>query len=352
MRHNFVFARPGTFAAWPANNGLWSWDGKVFLVGFTVGGFHEQPGHNILEPYRSVLARSVDKGETWTLVEPANFVGRGAEVQESPGHIDFAAGGVAVRVVGTSYHGSSIPSGAFFVSPDRGDTWQGPYAFGSLAQHAKLKGLEITSRTDYVVDGPKSCLFMMSARVPGQPEDRVFCARTTDAGRSFSFVSWIVPPADPYRALMSATVRCRSGDLVTAIRRRESGTERCWIDAYASADDGSTWTLLGKVRDTGPWNGNPPALTELADGRLCCVFGERATCRIIVKYTMDQGKTWGRDLVLRSDFERDSFGDPDLGYARVTQRGDGKMVAIYYWATRENPHQHIAATIWDPEQDS
>ena len=71
---------------------------------------------------------------------------------------------------------------------------------------------------------------------------------------------------------------------------------------FAKKLNGETWNLLGKVRDTGPWNGNPPALTELADGRLCCVFGERATCRIIVKTTLCCspaplcGKCWAKAL--------------------------------------------------------
>ena len=49
-----------------------------------------------------------------------------------------------------------------------------------------------------------------------------------------------------------------------------------------------------------------------------------------------------------------SFGDltdcPEPGgYARVLQRADGRMVACYYWATEEAPHQHIAATIRERE---
>jgi hypothetical protein len=38
----------------------------------------------------------------------------------------------------------------------------------------------------------------------------------------------------------------------------------------------------------------------------------------------------------------------DLGYPRLVQRPDGKLVAMYYWATKENPEQHIAASIWQP----
>ncbi len=148
---------------------------------------------------------------------------------------------------------------------------------------------------------------------------------------------------------MPSTVQSGSGKLIAAVRRRKADSERCWIDAYVSSDGARSWLLAGKVGDTGGWNGNPPALTRLRDGRLCCVFGDRASCRIIAKYSADDGRSWGRDVVLRSDFACDGFGDPDLGYPRVLQRADGKVIALYYWATREMPHQHIAATVWDPD---
>ena len=348
MKHVVIYAEAGRFAGWPANNGLWSWGGREILAGFTLGGFDEQPGHNIREPYRSILARSRNEGDTWTAVEPENFVGRAAGVSGSPGGFDFTAFGFAMRVVGTGYHGSDNPAGAFYASDDRGDTWRGPFSFGSLADHTELLGLEITSRTDYIVSGPGECLLMMSARGPEVFTDRVFCARTSDGGRSFSFVSWIVGPADPYRAVMPSTVRCRSRRLVSAIRRRDLTTGRCWIDAYGSAEDGSKWVHLASVGDTGPWNGNPPALAALTDGRLCCVYGDRQSCRMMAKFSPDEGRTWDGESVLRADFRRDRYGDPDLGYPRVVQRADGRLLAVYYWATAEIPAQHIAATIWDP----
>ena len=75
MRHVTVHERAGVFAGWPANNGIWSWEGREILVGLVVGAFEEQPGHNIHEPYRCILARSLDQGETWSAVEPEHFVG-------------------------------------------------------------------------------------------------------------------------------------------------------------------------------------------------------------------------------------------------------------------------------------
>jgi hypothetical protein len=352
MRHVTVYHEAEIFAGWPANNGLWCWDSREILVGLTCGPFEEKSGHNIGEPYRSILARSGDQGETWTTVEPANFVGSHAEVRCPTDKIDFTHPGFAMRIVGTGYHGSTSADGAFYVSSNRGDTWQGPCSFGSLTDHPELRGLDITSRTDYVVQGPQECLLMMSARSAGASldKDRIFCARTSDGGRRFHFVSWVVPPTDPDRAVMPSTVQSGSGQLVTAIRRRQGGGQRCWIDAYGSADNGRSWKLLCKVADTGPWNGNPPALVRLDDRRLCCVYGERATCRILARYSGDSGRTWDRDVVLRADFHRDRHGDPDLGYPRVMQRADGKLAAIYYWATAAMPHQHIAATIWDPAE--
>jgi len=351
MKHITVYEESGVFAGWPANNGLWCWDGEEILVGLTAGAFEEKPGHNIKEPYHSLLVRSIDQGESWTVVQPATFVGSGEVARPLANEIDFTDCGFAMRVVGTGYHGSVRPMGAFYVSRDRGDSWQGPYSFGALRHCRELRDLEITSRTDYVVEGRHECLLLMSARGagPALTMDRVFCARTTDGGRSFRFVSWIVPPTDPYRGVMPSTVRCDSGKLISAIRRREPGTQHCWIDAYTSVDDARSWALASRVGDTGGRNGNPPALTRLHDGRLCCVYGERATCRIIARYSADEGSMWGQDIVLRSDYERDSHDDPDLGYPRVAQRADGRLIALYYWATKSMPHQHIAATIWDPE---
>jgi len=352
MKHVIVYEDPDGFCGWPANNGLWNWDGKEVLVGFTLGGFEEKPGHNIKEPYRSMLARSTDQGDTWKAFQPENFVRQGIQATALTEPLDFTAPGFAMRVVGIGYHGSNEPRGMFFASNDRGTTWQGPYSFGDLMQHGELAGLSFTSRTDYVVEGPREMLVLMSARKEGGGMvDRTFCARTTDGGLTFRFVSWMVPPSDPYRAVMPATVRCASGRWVAAVRRREIGADRsCWIDAYASTDGGATWQWQVKIGDTGGHNGNPPALTKLRDGRLCCVFGNRDQAVMLAKYSEDEGRTWRQEVVLRDDFQRDRYDDADMGYPRVFQRADGKLMALYYWATKEHFHHHIAGTIWEPEE--
>jgi hypothetical protein len=72
LRHVVVFGQTNLFAGWPANNGVWSWDGREIIVGFVTGKYRQQSGHNIELPYRSVFARSLDGGETWQHEDPDN----------------------------------------------------------------------------------------------------------------------------------------------------------------------------------------------------------------------------------------------------------------------------------------
>lgn len=347
MKHVVVYAAEGKFAGWPANNGLWSWDGQTALVGFTVGGFEEKKGHNITEPYHSFLAKSTDLGETWTAFEPSNFVASDAEATPLTTPLDFTDPGLALRFAGVGYHGGKRPEGAVFVSRDRGDTWKGPHTLGALHRNPELHGGDITARTDYVVLGPRDLIVMMSGRAGGPNTNRTFCVQTTDGGLTFRFISWVVPPEESARSIMPSTVRCASGKLVTAVRRISSGSDSCWIDAFASVDTGRSWTKTAQINDPSGWSGNPPALVELRDRRLCCVYGNRDRACIVARYSADEGRTWTDETVLRDDYQRDSHDDPDLGYPRVFQRADGKLLATYYWATKDRPHHHIAATIWD-----
>jgi Neuraminidase (sialidase) len=211
-----------------------------------------------------------------------------------------------------------------------------------------LRGYEITSRTDYLINGASDCLLFSSARKigTGKDDDRVFWCRATDGGRQFVFGGWIVPPDDQFRAVMPTTVRLSATELVTAIRRRRSNN-KCWVDAYSSDDNGRTWRLQGKVGDTGASNGNPPALILLKDGRLCCAYGNRSNNQILARVSDDKGKNWQKEIVVRDGYMPDKHGDADFGYPRMFQREDGRIVTIYYWADQERPQPHIAATIWN-----
>jgi len=355
-----VASKPGMFYGWPANNGVWSWDrGREILVGFSEGKFDERSGHNTFgqsEPavgIDSLLGRSHDGGRTWMVEDPPDFVGDGGKPAPSPGGIAFTQPGFALRTEGIGYHGSDDPQGSFFYSTDRGHRWQGPFQFTGLMDDANLKDMDCTSRTGYLVTGQDSCLVFMSARPKqnGSGRDKTFVAETTDGGRTFHFVSWIVPLSDPHRAVMPAVARLKDGTIVAALRRRIPGDDKtpCWVDCYGSKDNGRTWTFLSRVGETGTGNGNPPALVALRDGRLACAYGDRSRVKLFARLSADGGKSWAEEIVLRDDFQPDKYGDKDFGYPRLVQNSKGELVTLYYWATKELPQQQIAATIWEPE---
>ena len=347
IQHVIVCYEPGRFCGWPANNGVWTW-GDEILVGFHQADYVPKDcGHSIGGNGRSLLARSLDGGQTWKVEDPDNFPGDGGKAVPSPGNINFAHPDFAMRCGGPE----------FFISYDRGKRWQGPYKFPDFGLNRKL-----TSRTDYLVNGKNDCLVFLSAkepRVEAAVQDRAFCARTTNGGKTFRFVSWMTDEPLKIRSVMPSTVRCSKNHLVSAMRRRLdveiSGghkMRRCWIDVYQSKDNGKTWEFLSQVADTGKSNGNPPSLVRLRDGRLCVTYGYRGVCSayryrwepqgIRARISNDNGKTWSQEIVLRNDART-----WDIGYTRSVQRPDGKIVTMYYYTTEKHPEQHIAATIWD-----
>ena len=139
---------------------------------------------------------------------------------------------------------------------------------------------------------------------------------------------------------MPSTIRLSKTSLLTAVRRRQ-GLKRC-VETWRSGDDGKTWKDPTKVGDTGV--GNPPSMIRLADGRICITYVYRAApFGIRASLSDDQGRTWGKEIILRDD-----GGGQDLGYPRTVQRPDGKIVTIYYFHDELKSERYIAATIWTP----
>ena len=379
--HVVVYHEEDKFLGWPANNGAWSADGVNMLVGFTHGDYKLIiDNHNIGGNQVSWLARSTDMGQTWEGYDPIDYVGdfgKEPELKTLENPIDFSHPQFAMRIVGTGYHGAHDTRGHFFFSYDAGKSWNGPYRFGAdnirewpeLKNTALSEDIELTPRTDYIVEGKDKCLIFMSVRAKGEfGTDRLFCMRTVDGGRTFKFVGWVVPPYDekkvdlslkvkleeddaqnPHpnqcRAVMSQTIRLENGNLICAMRRKYK--EHNWVDAYVSEDGGNSWTFLSEVGDAGAGNGNPPALNITDKGRLIAVFGNRKEPgTMMVVYSDNEGKSWSEPKILRDDFGSEDMETIDLGYPQLLKRKDGKMIALYYWSTKDCLH-HIAATIWD-----
>lgn len=350
VQHVKVYHQPGMFGGWPANHGIWSW-GNEILVGFTMGYYKDLGArHNIdrEKPEMHMLARSLDGGLTWAVEDPG---ARGylltdggylhgvprpdvtyPELMESEGGVNFEHPDFAMAVR-TNSTGAGI--GRFFYSYDRGHSWEGPFRLPDFGTPG------IAPRTDYIVNGPDDCMLFITAARPDGNEGRPLCVRTKDGGKTWEFVSWIGPEPDG-SAVMPASARLSETDILAVVRcRRES---RHWQSAYLSRDNGQSWEYLNDpVPDAA--GGNPPALIKLRDGRVCLVYGYRGEpFSIRAKLSSDGGRSWGEDIVLRDD-----GANRDLGYPRIVQRPDGKVVAVYYFNDLETgPERYIGATIWDP----
>ena len=349
VRHVPVYAVSGRFGGWPANHGLWSW-GNEILVGFSAG-YYKDLGperHNIdrQKPEEHLLARSLDGGETWVIEDPSlhgALIPTGKALhgvapsglhekpwRDCPGGIDFTHPDFAMTLRMTDVN---VGPSRFYYSTDRGHRWEGPFRLPMFGQSG------VAARTDYLVAGPRDCLLVLTASKSGGGEGRPFCARTTDGGRTWQFVSWINENPKGY-AIMPSTVRLSDRELLTAIRCRDEANAR--IETYRSLDDGRHWKLENvPAPDLGA--GNPPSMIRLKDGRVCLTYGHRAApFGIRGRLSKDGGRTWEPEIILR-----DGGGGQDIGYPRTVQRPDGKVVTIYYFHDQPKGDRSIAATIWD-----
>jgi len=354
VQHYVAAIEKDRFHGWPANNGAWHW-GDEILVGFTQGDFDTRDGHNISGIQESKFARSLDGGETWEMYDPENFLDdenvkwlpKGKKKLEAP--VDFTHPGFAMRIFATGYHGNDDPEGGFYYSYDRGATWNGPYYLGNIHKHAELQGKALTPRTDYIVMSQNECFVFISANdnAPGGTS-RIACCRTTDGGLSFDSLTWVTPSTTEYRAIMPSTVQLSDTKFLLAFRKinTDKSELESTIDVYVSTDRCRSWSYLNIIKEI-KTNSNPPALVRLDDGRLCCVYGDRDTGKMCGKYSADEGATWGDEFIIRESYQSvDEWAD--MGYPRLVQRTDGKLVAMYYWASPEHPQQYIAASIWTP----
>ena len=354
FQHVIAAIEKDKFHGWPANNGAWSW-GDEILVGYTQADFDVARGHNLTGIQESKFARSTDGGETWRMFDPENFLDdenikwlpAGKTKLQEP--MNFAHSGFAMRVFASGYHGNDDPDGGFYYSYDRGATWNGPYFLGDMHNHSELVNAALTPRTDYIVMNKSECFVFITANLgEGEKTSRIACITTKDGGLTFEFVTWITPETTKYRAIMPNTIQLSEDTFLLTFRKINDPKTpiESTIEAYISTDRCQSWKFLSTIKEIKE-NSNPPAIVQTDDGRLCCAYGDRDSGKICGTYSSDVGKTWSEEFVIRESYQSlDEWAD--MGYVRLVKRTDGKLVAMYYWASPDHPQQYIAATIWKP----
>jgi hypothetical protein len=272
-----VYDEPGRYAGWPANGGFWMW-GNEMAVAFECGWFEDRPdwqdGHarDGSRGNEDIVARSSDGGLTWTH-KKYDIMSSDDGIRDIPEGMDFANPDFGFKCQGER----------FYYTYDRGKNWFGPYRLRITGLSGAYENIE--SHTCYIINGKKDGHFFFGVE-PDDAEDRFYCARTTDGGKTFGFLGWISPSPEEAakyeRWAVYSAVKLSENHLVAALRRKinkkRGRIKRLnWIDVYESKDNGRTWSFLSKVADTdvvnSDHNGNPPSILKLKDGRLCVTAG-------------------------------------------------------------------------------
>lgn len=356
MKKNVIVHREdGRFCGWPANHGMWCW-GNEILVAFKEGKFHNISHDHAFdrsEPTRVLMGRSLDGGETWSITDPEmkKFpdLPKGVrinmnDVGECPGGIDFSNPDFCLNFAMSAC--DSNADSWWYWSGDRGHSWNGPYSIPNFGFP------NIQARTDYhVLNKDEVLIFLTAGRHCAEGrEGRVICVKLCEGGKRFELVGLVGEEPNPEgHCIMPTTGIRKNGEIVCICRIwyvNMDGSFSFFAQQFSSADQGKTWKFDGiPIPCTGDYNGNPAALVVMKDGTWALSYGvRREPYRICVRFSDDEGRTWGKEQIVRDD-----GGSWDLGYPRMVEREDGKLVVAYYYSTNPTVDRHVAATFFDRE---
>ena len=353
-KHVKVFYEDGKYGGWPANGGMWNW-GNEILVGYTVADHKDKKSHTYdVKSSIAKFSRSLDGGKTWTMEDAyqngiteatwEHNIEGGTKGRELTEKIDFTRSNFALtfRMRHTTKNGTS-----FYYTYDRGKTWQGPFEL--KVNFPGRNPIGIVSRTDYIVDGKYEMTAFITVAFKDEKTDwrEVACVRSKDGGITWEFLSWIGP--EKVNSIMPSSLRLGPNKLITIIRR----TKPAEMVSYISEDNGKTWNQANDPVKV-DFNGHPPALVKLKDGRLCMVYGIRQEktmangIGMYITYSSDEGKSWDKPELFRGN----DGANWDIGYPRAVVLPDGKVVTTYYYnnASDGNKYRYIAASILTPKK--
>ncbi|GAA0283383.1 hypothetical protein GCM10009127_26060 [Alteraurantiacibacter aestuarii] len=353
VEHMVVYRREDEMVGWPHVMGYWNLGNGELLqqvnsittrYGNSDDISHDNLGREGLGS-RMLSLRSMDYGRTWSepvtnMMANADRSQAGAETMADLQPIDFLD---PDTIIANSSSGFGSPEGrtSVRVSKDRGYSW-GP------AIAVPLDALHSLSGMNSVLIRPDGTALIWLMEVGTSGWDRHPCVYALPpGGHNFHFTTFITPKVDPYGAAdgdYSSSFRfgghrwfyprgylLPSGRMLCVLRSQRDPRGIMWTEVYASDDGSRTWRFLSRVNDFGA----PGSLVVMRDGRLVMVYGYRLMpSGIRAKVSEDGGETWGRELIVRDD-----GGSWDLGYPNAWETDDGKIGALYYFNSKDDPVQ-------------
>lgn len=369
--HGVAYRNEKAFCGWPFICGFWTPANGDYLVAF------QQKDADYTDPAainhdevakvgpKIKTLRSRDKGRTWDEDSIQMLFDLSADQEalfrdlppdysgEAP--VDFTDPDVLVASGATPDYFRPNSRAWIRVSTDGGLNWRHPI----LAPNVGLPSVSGNASPLVREDGV-SLLFMTVVTDDGwKRRPAVYAA--VEGGAYWTFMSYITSPYDDgaadndhslpirfsgHRYFYPRPILLPSGRIICSIRSQRDPTSVFWTEIFGSDDGGRSWEFVSRVND---W-GAPGDLVRMADGRIACVYGYRMPpFGIRARISDDEGRTWGRELILRDD-----GGSWDLGYPQVIESEPGTLLTVYYMNTKDDHIQmnggvrHIAWTKFKP----
>jgi len=368
--HGVVFRDDASFCGWPFICGFWTTGAGDYLVAFQrKAADYSDPSdinHDQVARFgpKIVTIRSRDLGRTWDANSLQTLFDLGADQEKVfaglPGDyrdevpLDFTNPDVLVASGSTPDYFRPHSRAWIRVSTDGGHNWRHPI----LAPNVGLPSVSGHASPLVRPDGVSLLFLTVTSEEGWKRRGAVYAA--VEGGAYWTFVSFITPNLDDgatdndrslplrfsgHRYFYPRPLMLPSGRILCSLRCQRDPTDVLWTEIFASDDGGRTWGFLSRVND---W-GAPGDIVRMSDGRIACVYGYRMPpFGIRMRVSDDEGRSWGRELVLRDD-----GGSWDLGYPRAVETEPGRLLAIYYMNTKSDPIQsnggvrHIAWTAFD-----
>ncbi len=372
--HQTVYKHDDEFCSWPFTSGFWENAEGTLIANFATRNVrydsadairHDVLGANSSNP-RTITVRSRDRGLTWDGANPqVNMMaspggeGRGEDRDAMPtmldAPVDYTDPNVLVSNGSMGGFATSGTRGTIRVSRDGGDSW-GPTILVHQANIPALTGVHST-----LVRPDGSLLVFMFSIDADNTHRRPLVYGSTNQGREFNFMSYIVPREDPFgnadgnyndpsvafvghRWFYPRGYMLSTGRIICVTRCQRDPTGVMWAELFYSDDGGDTWGFLSRINDFGA----PASLVVLPDDRVVAIYGYRLMpAGIRATVSEDGGRTWGPEIIVRDD-----GGSWDLGYPNVWHVEGDNVGALYYFNNKHDPIQanggvrHIARSIF------